>query len=261
MTGQSWQIEDGTVLENGPVLEGADVGRMLVEAPAVTRAALPGQFLMLRTWEGEPLLPRAMAPLRYDTSAGRFEIFYRVKGPGTVAMCEARAGVTAYVIGPLGTPVLDTFAGRTVALVGRGVGITPLLPLAHHIVATGGKVRTYLSARTRSYLFGREEFATLGPLTEHADDESSGGSLVTENIRSEGQIDIVYVCGSRRLTQAVAALVEESGSSGFVFLESKMGCGVGYCKGCPASASGGGYRLVCTDGPILPIHEVLLEAV
>src|SRR3712207_9227814 len=45
---------------------GADIRRMVVEAPEVTRAARPGQFAMVRSWETEPLLPRAMAPLTYN---------------------------------------------------------------------------------------------------------------------------------------------------------------------------------------------------
>lgn len=146
MTVASWRIEDGIVLENS--LVGPDMGRMVVRSPHITRAARPGQFLMIRCWEDEPLLPRAMAPLSYDACAGSMEIFYRIMGPGTEAMADAPAGALAYVTGPLGRPVDEGFEGRNVALVGRGVGITPLLPLAKQVVATGGSVASYLSART-----------------------------------------------------------------------------------------------------------------
>ena len=88
----SWQIEDGLVCENAII--GSDIGRMVVEAPEVTRAARPGQFSMVRSWETEPLLPRAMAPLTYEVSSGRMEIFYKIKGPGTQAMARTRAGAT-----------------------------------------------------------------------------------------------------------------------------------------------------------------------
>jgi hypothetical protein len=43
----SWRIEDGVVCEN--TIVGVDIGRMLVEAPEVTRAARPGQFAMVRS--------------------------------------------------------------------------------------------------------------------------------------------------------------------------------------------------------------------
>ncbi len=263
-TNTSWQIEDGVVCENAVVGSRiGDLGRMVVEAPEVTRATRPGQFIMVRTWEGEPFLPRAMAPLTYDVASGRMEIFYKIKGPGTQAMAESRPGAAAHITGPLGQPVLERFDGRNVALVGRGVGITPLLPLAKHIVAIGGSVHVYLSARTRAYLFGFDEFASLGPVYAQVDDERTRGELVTDALAEycrSHRVNGAYVCGSWRLTRAVDGLATSNGFPGYVFLESKMGCGVGYCKGCPVVLrNGGGYRLVCTEGPIFPSREVELS--
>jgi dihydroorotate dehydrogenase electron transfer subunit len=257
----SWQIEDGIVYEN--TIVGSDIGRMVVEAPEITRAARPGQFVMLRSWETEPLLPRAMAPLTYDVSSGRMEIFYKIKGPGTQAMARTRAGATAHVTGPLGQPILERFDGRNAALIGRGVGITPLLPLAKHIVSTGGTVRSYLSARTRAYLFGFDEFQALGPVHARVDNEGGRDSLVTDALAEycrENNVDTAYVCGSRRLTRATDKLGADHAFSGHVFLEEKMGCGIGYCKGCPVRLrNGDGYKLVCTEGPIFPTREVELS--
>jgi dihydroorotate dehydrogenase electron transfer subunit len=256
----SWQIEDGIVIENS--LVGSDMGRMLVEAPEVTRAAQPGQFLMIRCWEGEPLLPRAMAPLTYDVEAGRMEIFYRIMGPGTEAMAEVPAGAIAHVTGPLGQPVTQRFDGQTIALVGRGVGITPLLPLARHIVATGGAVSSYLSARTSVYLFGLDQFRVLGPVQGRADDEGFVEQRVTsilEEACETQRVDAAYVCGSRRLIRHTADIGDRHNFPAYVFLEEKMGCGVGYCKGCPIELlNGAGYKLVCTDGPLFLAREVVL---
>lgn len=259
-----WRIEDGVVLENALVDFGfGDIGRMVVEAPGVVRASLPGQFVMVRTWEGEPFLPRAMAPLNYDVSSGRMEIYYKIKGPGTRAMARSRPGASAHVTGPLGQPVLERFDGKSVALVGRGVGITPLLPLAKHVVETGGKVSAFLSARTRAYLFGLEEFASLGPVHAVVDDEGPGGELPTDVLAGyceSNRLDAAYVCGSWRLTRAADEIGLRAGFPAYVFLESKMGCGVGYCKGCPtALRDGAGYKLVCVEGPVFPTREVELS--
>ena len=260
MVATSWLIEDGIVLENS--LVGPDMGRMVVQAPGVTRASRPGQFLMIRCWEGEPLLPRAMAPLTYDVATGRMEVFYRIMGPGTEAMAKTSAGAAAHVTGPLGIPVTEGFDGRTVALVGRGVGITPLLPLAKHVVATGGAVSSYLSARTNAYLFGLDEFRALGPVYAMADDEGFADKVVTSLLEKTCEtqtVDATYVCGSRRLIRNAAEIGDRHGFPAYVFLEEKMGCGVGYCKGCPIELrNGGGYKLVCNDGPLFPAQEVVL---
>lgn len=240
---------------------GPDMGRMVVWSPAIVSAARPGQFLMLRCWEGEPMLPRAMAPLSYDRSGGSMEIFYRIMGPGTEAMAKARTGAAAHVTGPLGQPVLDRFEGRTVALVGRGVGITPLLPLARYVVATGGDVSVFLSARRRDYLFGLEEFETLGSVSSMVDEEGFADEVVTSLLAAACEnkgMDAAYVCGSRRLMRHTESVGGEYGFPTHVFLEEKMGCGVGYCKGCPIRLRNGGYSLVCTEGPLFLADEVVL---
>jgi dihydroorotate dehydrogenase electron transfer subunit len=259
-----WRIEEGVVIENGIVgPETGDIGRMVIEAPGVTEEARPGHFVMVRTWDGEPFLPRAMAPLAYDVASGRMEVYYRVKGAGTRAMARSRPGEAAHVTGPLGQPIVEDFGGRHVALVGRGVGITPLLPLAGYIVAAGGEVSAYLSARTRDYVFGHDRFAALGPIYTRVDDEGVGGELVTDALAVDcagRRVAAVYVCGSWRLTRAAEDLGESNGFPAYVFLESKMGCGVGYCKGCPTRLRGGyGYKLVCVEGPVFPTREVELS--
>lgn len=241
-------------------LIGPDMGRMVVESPRVTAASRPGNFVMLRTWEGEPLLPRAMAPLRYNAGMGCMEIYYRIKGPGTQAMARSVKGAAARLTGPLGTPVTKSFQGKTVALVGRGVGITPLLPLAEHIIAAGGSVRCYLSARIHDYLFGYQRFSELGSVHSRVDEDGHGDSLVTELLEEEVEdVNAIYVCGSRRLVHHAHEVGSTHGLPTYVFLEEKMGCGTGFCKGCPVTLSDGtGYRLVCTDGPVFDTKQIVL---
>jgi dihydroorotate dehydrogenase electron transfer subunit len=255
-----WLVEDGIVTENS--LVGPDMGRMAIEAPKITAAARPGHFMMVRCWEGEPLLPRAMAPLNYDTATGRMEIYYRIKGPGTEAMAGAPVGAAAHVTGPLGRAITEEFGGKSVVLVGRGVGITPLLPLARHVIEMGGTVRSYLSARTRAYLFGSESFRSLGTVREMVDDEGDAGRRVTDLLAKDCEVerpDVIYVCGSRRLVRHAHEIGERWGAPAYVFLEEKMGCGTGFCKGCPIELrEGRGYRLVCTDGPLFPTREIVL---
>jgi dihydroorotate dehydrogenase electron transfer subunit len=255
-----WLVEDGLVLDN--MLVGPDMGRIIIEAPRVTEAARAGHFVMIRAWEGEPLLPRAMAPLRYAPEQGWMEVYYRIKGSGTVAMSRASKGAPVHVSGPLGVPITQSFYGKTVALVGRGVGITPLLPLAEHVLDTGGRVRAYLSSRTRDYLFGYERFREIGEVSRQVDDEDGGGFRVTDSLvrgSEDGRVDAIYVCGSRRLLRHAHEIGARREIPAYVFLEEKMGCGTGFCKGCPVRLRNGkGYRLVCTDGPLFSTGEIAL---
>ena len=44
----------------------------------------------------------------------------------------------------------------------------------------------------------------------------------------------------------------------YVYMEKRMGCGLGGCKSCAVKTLEG-YKLVCTDGPIFPLKEVKLD--
>lgn len=82
---------------------------------------------------------------------------------------------------------------------------------------------------------------------------------LAEDLEVRG-VDAAYVCGSWRLTRAAEEIGASNGFPAYVFLESKMGCGIGYCKGCPTRLRrGGGYKLVCVEGPVFPAREVELS--
>ncbi|QKY68978.1 hypothetical protein [Lentibacillus sp. CBA3610] len=47
--------------------------------------------------------------------------------------------------------------------------------------------------------------------------------------------------------------------SGSISLEERLGCGVGACFACVIPAdSEGGYRKICSDGPVFAADEVML---
>lgn len=246
-------MESGIVLENS--LVAVDVYLMRILAPSVVERARPGHFLMLHAPSMQVLLPRAMAPIRFNAD-GSTDVYYRVVGPGTQQMAEiARSPIT--VTGPLGREVKPE--PGDLAVIGRGVGITPLLPLAEAASRTGRGVRSYLSARVPDLLLDAGEFHALGPVACHSDSEQPG-RLVTEQLERDlaaGWRPVhVVVAGSRRLARAVARLQERYGFRAEVFVEEKMACGIGFCKGCPIGRE---RALICVEGPALPIEEVMAE--
>lgn len=245
-----WQSRTGEIVFQRRLA--ADVGRMGVRIDPVDAARFePGQFYMVRTWEGEPLLPRAMAPIAVEAD-GLVDIVYRVVGEGTRRMWEAPVGGPCHLIGPLGRPF--TPPGTTVALVGRGVGITPLLPIARSVRGRGGRVLAFLSARTPDLLLDTDRFDELGDLELHTDTDAPG-RLVTEGLArriADGEpVQSVVVAGSRRLRRAVAALAAHHRLEAWEFVEEKMACGTGFCKGC---AVGSRLDLLCQVGPAIPVE-------
>lgn len=249
-----WREELGIVRARARVDH--DVYRLVVSAPQIAKQAEPGQFVMVLGWDIEPLLPRAMAPICFDAETGIIDMYYRVVGPGTKALTRLHVDDQITIVGPLGTPF--THYGQAIALIGRGVGITPLLPIAQKAFARGAAIRSYLSARTRRLVLGESQFAALGPLFIQ-DHESPPDALITDllkdHLSSGFQPDTIMVAGSHRLVMAAVDLGAQYGvDQVWVFVEEKMACGVGYCKGC---AVGPHRALICMAGPALLAREVI----
>ena len=77
--------------------------RMKVSAPRVAAAALPGQFLIVRTDEKGERIPLTISD--YDSESGTVTIVIQAIGASTMQMCGMSVGdAFADVVGPLGVP-------------------------------------------------------------------------------------------------------------------------------------------------------------
>jgi dihydroorotate dehydrogenase electron transfer subunit len=123
-------------------------------------------------------------------------------------------------------------------------------------------VHTVLSASTAAKFILQEELAALSEsLSLATDDGSAGqkalGSDVLRTLVARQPVDRIYSCGGGPFY--LPALEELDGARRapvFLFLESYMACGFGYCHGCAVSRRDGGYSLVCQDGPLYKLAEV-----
>lgn len=62
------------------------------------------------------------------------------------------------------------------------------------------------------------------------------------------------------MMRAAAAIAAAHGRRCVVSLENTMACGFGVCLGCAVPRAGGGFALVCRDGPVLDAAAVAWEA-
>src|SRR3954454_23319237 len=121
---------------------GRDTYRIRLEAPALARSIIPGQFVMIRPGaEGaeDPLLgrPFALYDVATDGSGApcALDIVYIVLGRGTSALARRRPGERVSVWGPLGNGFGPPPAGPVV-LVAGGIGQTPFLALGRSWLGT-----------------------------------------------------------------------------------------------------------------------------
>ena len=87
------------------VIEHEDIGygyrRMLLDAPAISSAAQPGQFVHLRVPALEASALRRPFSI-FNAADGMLELLYKTVGRGTAALNAVKPGDDVSVMGPLG---------------------------------------------------------------------------------------------------------------------------------------------------------------
>jgi dihydroorotate dehydrogenase electron transfer subunit len=213
----------------------------------------PGQFAMINLDPGgvhlDPLLPRPMSIFRADGE--RVEFRFKVVGRGTQLLSELVEGTRIGVLGPLGNGYREP-EGRAV-LVGGGTGIASLYGLAGQCSADA---RVLLGGQTRRDVLALEEFRALPVELKVATDDGSCGhhGVVTELLELDVG-DEVFACGPAPMMRVVSERAREADLRCWVSLESNMACGFGICLGCVVETHGG-FRYVCTDGPVFDARSI-----
>jgi dihydroorotate dehydrogenase electron transfer subunit len=266
---------DAAVISNTRLSD--DYSVLALAAPAIASAALPGQFVMLKTSRGlDPLLRRPFSifeVLRNDDGSPRgITILNKRIGKGTGLLYEAEAGARLECLGPLGRPFEPVDPPAEAWMVAGGVGLGPFVTLADALIARGTRTTLFYGARRAADLHCADIFERLGvPLVFSTEDGSRGTrGLITAPLDAalagapSTRALRLYVCGPTPMMRAVAALAASYGRRCDVSLEQVMGCGLGGCYSCvvPAREPGGTphHTRSCIDGPVFDASRIVWEA-
>lgn len=252
------------------------------QAPTFTQPELTGKEPLLRR-------PLSLAGRREDSDGVELEILYRALGTGTRWLAGVTAGQSLSVLGPLGhgLPIID--AKPRAALIGGGVGIPPMIYLAHALRQAGKVTAAFCGARMKLLLplaAGPEgattdggpslcaaEFAHAQTPTAIATDDGSLGvkGFVTEAFErwletqkaQAGEL-VVYSCGPEVMMRRVGEICLARHIECYLSLERHMACGMGTCQSCVVkirddSEAGWSYKLCCTDGPVFAAGDIVWE--
>lgn len=241
---------------------------LAVSAPPAALKAAPGQFFQLLCpgqGEGTHLLRRPMSVYRVDREARRIEFLYKVTGVGTRGLAGLQPGERLEIFGPLGHGFRLDPSWRHVVLLGRGVGLATLAPLAEAARSQGMRVTAVLSVVRAEYAMSVERLRDSGARVVVVTDEDGSAepaqveARLRRLVENEG-CDLIATCGSNRLLQLVRRLGRELGIAGQVALEQQMACGIGMCHCCVRLFRGANDiepRRVCHDGPVFDVQETL----
>ncbi|MDH5405254.1 MAG: dihydroorotate dehydrogenase electron transfer subunit, partial [Candidatus Aminicenantes bacterium] len=216
-----------------------------LKSAQIASVATPGQFVMLKIGKSfDPLLPRPMSIhsiIKEDNHRLGFTILYKVVGKGTRLLAEKRSGESLAIVGPLGTGFnLNHIAsGYEPIVVGGGIGIAPLLFLAHELVEKGQTPTVFLGANSQEELLALDEFESLRLTPKVSTEDGSKGvkGMVTDLLASylddsKGSQGEIFACGPAPMLKKVASLAKSYGLKSQLSLEQRMACGLGACLGC-----------------------------
>lgn len=210
-----------------------------------------GQFVQILPPSGRTLLRRPISVCHYIEETNELWLLIAAVGRGTRAITELSVGDSLDVILPLGN-TFDTANSRRPLLVGGGVGIAPILALAHKFNKQGIKPDILLGGRSAEYILLLPEFEALGQVHITTNDGTLGiqGFVTNHPCIQTEDYDSIYTCGPRAMMKSVALLAEQRGINCEVSMENMMACGIGACLCCVEDIHEHGNVCVCTEGPV-----------
>lgn len=265
--------ESGVVQDEGT--DEVKAGDVVVLKLAWSGDSYPGCFFQL-----QPRNEYLRRPISLCGSGdGYIELAIRVAGEGTRELVSRKVGEKIECFGPLGRGFeLPSSSLRKAPprylVVGGGIGVAPLLPLIRLLrrdanssadFVVGFRGRPYFEQDATHICSEDKEVALDEYLGVHRCIRTFHGmvlSIVEELLLehpfgSDVAYNDIFICGPKKMLDALALLCMEHGYNPQLLTEAHMGCGVGACLVCTTKVrSEQKYARVCADGPMFRASEL-----
>ncbi|MFH0877709.1 MAG: sulfide/dihydroorotate dehydrogenase-like FAD/NAD-binding protein [Candidatus Omnitrophota bacterium] len=234
------------------------VVKIKVHAPAIAAKARPGEFVILMVAKNGERIPLTI--VEADHSSGTVTLIFQELGFSTAFLGKKNVGDSLYaLVGPLGHPTEIKPYGRVI-LVGGGVGIAEIYPVAKALKNIGNHVTTVLGSRTKELLILENELRKTSDEIYITTDDGSYGQKgfttdVVKDLLSKASYHLVYAVGPIPMMKKVALVTKEFSVKTMVSLNALMVDGTGMCGSCRVTV-GNQAKFTCVDGPEFDAHLV-----
>ena len=235
------------------------VVKFVIYKPLIAKSAQAGQFVILRGREGGERVPVRLVD--WDKEKGTITVIIQAIGKSNTMFNSLKQGEKFLnVAGPLGTPVEIKNYG-TVAVVGGGVGIAEVYPIARAFKEAGNRVIAVLGARTKDLLILEPEMSALCDKTVSTTDDGSFGmkGMVTDAIQklhdAGEKINAGFIIGPIPMMKFTSRLMDKLGMEPHASLNPIMLDGTGMCGCCRVTVEGK-VRFACVEGPMFPSKTI-----
>ncbi|MCD6539593.1 MAG: sulfide/dihydroorotate dehydrogenase-like FAD/NAD-binding protein [Candidatus Omnitrophica bacterium] len=234
-----------------------------VLAEEICKAFKPGQFVILMVSEVGERIPLTIVDKNLKNQS--ISLIFQEVGLTTKLLGRLNKGDGLYsLVGPLGNPAEIKNYGRVI-LVGGGVGIAEIFPLARAFKEEGNHLTTILGARNKDLLILEEDLRKMSDEFYITTDDGSYGrkGFTTDVLKellesSESQGDrykLIYAVGPIPMMKKVSEITQRFKIKTLVSLNALMVDGTGMC-GCCRVSVGGEIKFCCVDGPEFEAHLI-----
>ncbi len=236
-----------------------EIVKWVVKAPQIAKKTKPGQFVILRVDSRGERIPLTVAESNIEE--GTITLIFQKLGKTTKLMSSLKAGDHILnLLGPLGRPV-EVEKWGTVAVLGGGCGVAPVLPKTKALKELGNKVVSIISARSGSLLICQSEMQTCSDELYIATDDGTLGhhgfglDILVKFIQDGRKFDHVVAVGPIPMMRAVCNFTKKYNIPTTVSLAPLMVDGTGMCGACRVTI-GGEVKFACVDGPNFDGHKI-----
>jgi len=237
---------------------GTRITRLDILSPDIAGKAKAGQFVaLMATGKGERV---PLTIVDADKSAGSITLIFQEVGFSTKLLGGMEAGSSLYALaGPLGHATEIKKYGKVI-LVGGGVGIAEIYPVAKALKAAGNHVTAIMGSRTKDLLILEKELKVVSDEVVAMTDDGSYGrkGFTTEALEEalqKGKYDLVYAVGPIPMMKLSASVTAKYKVKAVASLNALMLDATGMC-GCCRVTVGGKILFSCVDGPEFDAHQV-----
>lgn len=238
--------------------QGTRVVKLTILVPDIAAKAKAGQFVVLMVKEEGERIP--LTVVKADPVKGTVMLIAQEAGFTTKLLAQMNVGDFLYsVVGPLGHATEIKKYGKVI-LVGGGVGIAEIYPVAQAFKDAGNEVTAIIGSRTKELLILERELKEVSDACVVLTDDGSYGrkGFVTQALQElleKSKYDLVYAVGPIPMMRAVSLVTKPFGVLTLVSLNAIMVDGTGMCGGCRVSVAGK-VKFSCVDGPEFDASQV-----
>ncbi|MCM8801663.1 MAG: sulfide/dihydroorotate dehydrogenase-like FAD/NAD-binding protein [Candidatus Omnitrophica bacterium] len=236
--------------------------RLEIIAPEISRKAKAGQFVVLMVNEKGERIPLTIVDK--DIENATITLIFQEAGLTTKLLGRLNPGDSLYaLVGPLGNPTEIERYGRVI-LVGGGVGIAEIYPVAKALKEKENQITTILGARTKDLLILEEKLKKISDEFYITTDDGTYGrkgfvtdileELLSSKIKAMGY-KLVYAVGPIPMMRRISEITSSYNIKTIVSLNAVMVDATGMCGCCRVTVAGKTY-FSCIDGPEFDAHLV-----